>query len=181
MVYVLLADGFEEIEALFTPDVLRRGGVEVLTVGVGGKNIRGAHGITVVADITIEEASGTPEMLVLPGGMPGSSNLDASDAVDALIRRTKAAGGHLAAICAAPFVLSRRGLLQGLRATCFPGFENELIGAIHAKDARVVTDGGVTTAIGMGAAGEFAVELLSILKGKEVAEKIASSAFISLK
>ena len=181
MVYVLLAEGFEEIEALYTPDVLRRGGVEVMTVGVGGRVIRGSHGIAVTADITVEDATEIPEMLVLPGGMPGSSNLDASAEVDRLIERTHAAGGHIAAICAAPFILGRRGLLRGRRATCFPGFEHELIGATYLKDARVVTDQNVTTAVGMGAAGEFAVELLSILKGKEVADKIASSAFISLK
>lgn len=180
MVYVLLAEGFEEIEALYPPDILRRGGVEVRTVGVGGRVICGSHGLPVTADITIEEATEIPELLILPGGLPGSTNLDASPEVDALIARTHAAGKRLAAICAAPFILGKRGLLRGLRATCYPGFEKDFIDAKYCADARVITDGSITTAVGMGAAGEFAIELLSLLKGKEAAERIAASAFITL-
>lgn len=181
MVYLLLAEGFEEIEALFPLDILRRGGVEVCTVGVGGREICGAHGISVIADTTIEEAAEIPEMLILPGGMPGSVNLDESGEVDSLIARTVKAGGHLAAICAAPFVLGKRGLLAGHAAVCYPGFEDKLIDADYRANARVVTDGNITTAVGMGAASEFGLELLSILMGEEVARKVAGSAFISVK
>lgn len=180
MVYVLLAEGFEEIEALFPPDILRRGGVEVRTVGVGGRVIRGSHGLPITADLTIEEATDTPELLILPGGLPGATNLDASPEVDDMIRRTAEAGGRLAAICAAPFILGKRGLLRGRSATCYPGFEGDLEGASYLTDVRVVTDGNVTTAVGMGAAGEFAIELLSLLRGQEVARRIADSAFIIL-
>ena len=173
MVYVLLAEGFEEIEALFPPDILRRGGVDVRTVGVGGRVVCGSHGLPVTADITIEEATEIPELLILPGGLPGSTNLDASPEVDALIARTHAAGSRLAAICAAPFILGKRGLLRGLEATCYPGFEKDFIDAKYRSDLRVVTDGNITTAKGMGVALAFAKELVSLLVGKEAADKIS--------
>ena len=130
MVYLLLAEGFEEIEALTPLDILRRAGIEVKTVAVGANPVRGAHGIPVVADITADGADAAPLGLILPGGMPGAKHLDASPLTDRLIAATLEAGGHIGAICAAPMVLGRRGLLSGRRAVCFPGFDTFLIWTI---------------------------------------------------
>ena len=175
MVYLFLATGFEEVEALCPLDLLRRAGVNVCTVGVGGASVTGSHGITVQADITDEQflalKDAAPEMVILPGGMPGSLNLDSSPAVDAAIQAVSANDGYLAAICAAPLVLGRRGLLQGRRATCYPGFENELAGAIEIG-GKVIRDGKIITAEGMGVALAFGLELVSVLKDPETAGKI---------
>ena len=176
MIYVLLADGFEEIEALCPVDVLRRAGLAVKTVGITGKTVTGSHGIAVSADILPSEATEPIELLFLPGGMPGSSNLDASPEVDALLTRALTEGAQIAAICAAPFVLGVRGLLKGRRATCYPGFEDRLIGAAYTG-AAVETDGVFTTGIGMGAALDFSLRLVEILKDKETAEKIRAGVF----
>ena len=175
MVYLLLAEGFEEIEALTPLDMLRRAKVEICTVSVSGERVVcGSHGIAVRADLLPSECVKEPRMVILPGGMPGSLHLDASPVTDHLLDRVRDAGGHIAAICAAPLVLGRRGLLKGLRATCYPGFEEELAGAVTAGE-RVVTDGCVTTAIGMGAAEEFGAELVRILAGEEAADAVLSS------
>lgn len=175
MVYLFLANGFEEIEALTPVDVLRRAGVEVTTVGVGGTGVVGAHGIFVEADIPdVMYADATPTAIILPGGMPGAENLHQSRAVDAAVRAGAKSGALLAAICAAPLVLGRRGLLAGKNATCYPGFEHELSGATIA-DARVVKDGNILTAAGMGAALEFALSLAEILAGKEKADAVRHS------
>ena len=163
MILVTLAEGFEEIEALTPVDMLRRAGKDVRTVAIGKNPVTGSHGISVVADLVADEVVlDEVEHLILPGGMPGSVNLDASAFVDACIARVLARGGHLAAICAAPLVLGRRGLLEGKRATCFPGFEGELCGAV-LSGTEVVTDGNVTTANGMEAALPFAKELVRVL------------------
>ena len=179
MVCVLLADGFEEIEAIFPIDILRRGGVPVTVYSLmEGTTVTGAHGIPVTADARVpEELPSETEMLLLPGGMPGAATIDAFPLLttfcDTLLQR----GGHIAAICAAPMALGRRGLLRGRRATCFPGFETYLDGAILSPE-RVVTDGPFTTAVGMGAAGELGLRLLSILRGRETADSIAATAKI---
>ena len=163
MIAVLLADGFEEIEALAPVDLLRRAGHDVKTVGMNGRIIIGAHGISVVADILPEEVDTSAlELVVFPGGMPGATNLDASKYTDEFIDAVNRCGGRLAAICAAPLVLGRRGLLSGKRATCFPGFEGELRGATVVNES-VVTDGSITTANGMRAALEFGDELVRLL------------------
>ena len=175
MLYVMLAPGFEEIEALTTVDILRRAGLPVVTLGVGGVNITGAHDITVLADMPAEEAGDDAELLFLPGGMPGAENLHRCPETDRLIDAVLRHGGHLAAICAAPMILGWRGLLAGKKATCYPGFEQELTGALIQKGARVVTDGNITTGLGMGAATEFALELLRILTDSDCAGRIASS------
>ena len=173
MIYMFLANGFEEIEALCPLDLLRRAGLEVTTVGITGDRICGAHGITVEADIPEGLfADASPDRVILPGGMPGSKNLDESRTVDTALKAAARRGAFLAAICAAPMVLGRRGLLNGKRATCYPGFEKELIGAKCVTDA-VVTDGNVTTSRGMGAALAFAKELISLIKGKEEAEALS--------
>lgn len=178
MVYMFLANGFEEVEALCPLDLLRRAGVEVTTVGVGGESVVGTHGIVVGADIPeIMYRDSAPEMIILPGGMPGAENLDNSRIVDSAIRVASRNGGYLAAICAAPMILGKRGLLAGKRAVCFPGFENYLEGAEIEQSKTVVRDGNIITAKGMGAAFEFGLVLVEALKGKEVAERIRVSVF----
>ena len=164
MVIVLLAEGFEELEALSPVDILRREGIDVKTVGIAGLDVKGAHGITVRADMTADEVDvAKVSAVVFPGGMPGSLNLDASPYADKFIAAATANGGHIAAICAAPLVLGRRGLLRGKNATCFPGFEGELAGA-NATGEAVVTDGNITTARDFRAAVAFGDELARILK-----------------
>lgn len=174
MITVLLADGFEEIEALTPVDMLRRAGKKVVTVGITGKTVTGAHGIPVIADC---EPKNLPhdeiECLILPGGMPGTKNLDASPETDALINLTLADGGRLAAICAAPSVLGKRGLLRGKKATCYPSFERFLEGADCVTD-KVVTDGNVTTSRGAGTAMDFALGLVALLVSPEKSDELKS-------
>ncbi len=179
MIYMFLADGFEEVEALCPLDILRRAGLEVTTVGVDGKDIiKGAHGITVHADIPdIMYRDSAPDMIILPGGMPGSSNLDESRIVDSALRAASRQGKYLAAICAAPMVLGKRGYLEGKRAVCFPGFEEYLSGADIPSDSTVVRDGNIITAKGMGAAFDFGLELVKCFKNDGTAEKIKISVF----
>ena len=175
MIYMFLANGFEEIEALCPLDLLRRAGLEVTTVGIGGDVIRGSHGITVHADIPEGlYADAAPEMVILPGGMPGSKNLDESRTVDAALRAAARRGAYLAAICAAPMVLGHRGLLEGKEAICSPGFEKELNGA-KISDKKVVRDGNVITAAGMGVALEVGLELVKTLKGEAAAAALRSA------
>jgi 4-methyl-5(b-hydroxyethyl)-thiazole monophosphate biosynthesis len=175
MIYLFLANGFEEIEALCPLDLLRRAGHKVTTVGIGGDMIVGAHGIAVQADMpdTLYRDS-NPEMLILPGGMPGTRHLDEARSVDAALRAAWANGAYLAAICAAPMVLGKRGYLAGKEATCFPGFEEHLQGARLSK-ARVVTDGRIVTAAGMGVAMEFGLALVALLDGKDAAEALRAA------
>ena len=162
MIIVLLAEGFEEIEALTPVDMLRRGNFEVKTVGIAGKTVVGSHGISVNADTTIDEIDlNKVDMAVFPGGMPGSLNLDASEHTDKIIKSVLGRGGKIAAICAAPLIFGRRGLLKGKKATCFPGFENELLGA-EVVDADVITDGQITTGRGMEYSLPFAKELVKL-------------------
>lgn len=174
MVYVFLADGFEECEALIPVDILRRGGIDVKTVGVTGRTVTGAHGIPVVCDITADGA-GTEGLcaVVLPGGMPGTLNLKNSARVKEFLEYANGRGLLTAAICAAPSVLGGLGLLRGKRATCFPGFENELIGAEVLKEP-VVRDGNIITSRGAGTAFQFGFCLLAALTGnEEAAERLA--------
>ena len=136
MVYLFLADGFEEVEALCPLDLLRRAGAEVKTVGVTGKYVTGAHDISVAADILPEEMvlDRSLDMIVLPGGMPGTTNLDASGAVHEAIRYAHERGITIGAICAAPMIIGKLGYLSGRSAICYPGFEKYLVGAnISAK------------------------------------------------
>ena len=175
MIALLLADGFEEIEALTPLDILRRAGLDVKTVGVNGKIAVGSHGIPVICDIEPSEVKlNEVSLVIFPGGMPGSLNLDASPFTDKIISAVTKNGGRIAAICAAPLILGRRGLLNGRRAVCYPGFENELVGAEIATES-VVTDGNITTAKGMGVALKFAKELLTLILGKEKCTDIANS------
>ncbi len=175
MIAILLADGFEEIEALTPLDVLRRAGLDAKTVAIGSKIAVGSHKIPVICDLLANEVEPNDvSMLILPGGMPGSLNLDASEITDKLISAVTKNGGRIAAICAAPLILGRRGLLEGKEATCYPGFENELKGAT-ISEKPVITDGNVTTAKGMGVALEFALELVRVTLGEKVASEIGAS------
>ena len=179
MIYMFLADGFEEVEALCPLDILRRAGLEVTTVGVGGRDtIVGAHGIVVQADIPdVMYRDASPEMVILPGGMPGSSNLDESKIVDAALRVAAKKGAYMCAICAAPMVLGKRGYLNGKKAVCYPGFEECLEGATIPEGKTVVKDGNIITAKGMGVAFDFGLELGRALKDNQTAENIKKSVF----
>ena len=173
-VLVLLADGFEEIEAVTAIDVLRRAGLKVLTVGVGKKEITGAHNIHVMADVELENTSEIPDAVVLPGGMPGAANLKKSPAVTQLLQKMKNSGKLIAAICASPaVVLSPQGILDGKKATCYPGFENDFSAKVKVSQDRVVRDGLVTTSRGPGSALEFSIELVSQLVDKDTSQKLA--------
>ena len=179
MVYVFLADGFEECEALAPVDILRRGGIQVQTVGVGGKTITGSHGIPVTCDMTADEAvTRDLEAVVLPGGMPGTLNLEKSPAVQAFLEYAHEQDLLIAAICAAPSVLGHKGYLKGKRATCYPGFEKDLTGA-QPTGEPVVKDGNILTAYGAGAAFAFGLALLAALKGQETANAIRQGMKIS--
>lgn len=173
MVYLFLADGFEEIEALCVLDFLRRAGVEALTVGVGGKVANGSHGISVNCDITENEldVSSDFDMVILPGGLPGSTNLDKSQTVDKMIRRAYDEEKFICAICAAPFILGKRGMLKGKRAVCYPGFEEQLIGATVVNEG-VVRDGNIITGRAMGSSHDFGLEIVEALCGKEIRQKL---------
>ena len=174
MIYVLLADGFEEMEAIAPIDLLRRAGCDVVTVAVTpNKTVTGAHHIPFVADITAQEVTFDGlQAVILPGGMPGTSNLDASQTVHALIEYAVERQLVLGAICAAPSVLGKKGILRGKRATCFPGFETVLHGADVDMTALAVTDGQIVTARGAGAATEFGLSLVSLLVSPQTAQEL---------
>ena len=172
LVAVFLANGFEEIEALATVDILRRAGLSVITVGVGGEYVTGSHGMTVKADVCDEVAvlTGT-EAVVLPGGIPGTPNLEASPVVQACLRQAEESGAYICAICAAPSILGHKGLLRGKRATCYPGFEAELTEAILCEEP-VVQDGKIITAKGAGVTIEFALRIVAALVSSDVARDL---------
>ena len=203
MIVMFLAPGFEEVEALAPLDLLRRAGLKVVTVavreaktnilmsrlaniGVSACNlwdeaptVTGSHGITVTADLTESAFTGylngkfAPEAVILPGGMPGTTNLDASPTVERALELAAAKGSYLCAICAAPLVLGKRGYLNGKRATCYPGFEEYLTGA--TVGGKVIRDGRIITAAGMGVAQEFGLEMISALVSPEKAGEIRAA------
>lgn len=167
---VVLADGFEEIEAVTVIDVLRRAALSVVVAGLDRAQACGSHGIAVRCEVVLDEVGAEDfDLLVLPGGMPGSAVLRDDARVQALIRRFANDGKHLAAICAAPMALEAAGVLAGRRATSYPGVE--LPSARHVED-RVVSDAGVTTSRGAGSALEFALELVRLFCGEERAEAL---------
>ena len=179
MVYVLLGTGFEETEAIAPIDLLRRAGIQVLTVGVNGKTVVGGHGIGVVADITLDEMDLTAmDMIVLPGGLGGVASVRASQpAMDAL-RFAWENGKFVAAICAGPTVLADLGITDGKEATCYPGCESQMGSAIIHENAAAVTDGKIITGTSAGCAIPFGLQLIAALKGKEAAEAIAKQIVI---
>ena len=175
MVVIFLAQGFEETEALAPADLLRRAGIEVKLVGIGGMEITGSHGITVRADLTDEELDFSDlEMMVLPGGLPGATNLEESRTVQSFLTFCQENDRWIAAICAAPYILGRRGLLQGRRATCYPGYEKEFAGGTYTG-APVERDGKIITARGAGVALEFGLALVAALQDQEAADRIKVS------
>ena len=176
MVYVFLAKGFEELEALAPVDVLRRAGVQVKTVGVTGKRVSGSHGISVNCDITIDEAVFDElEGIILPGGLPGTTNLEADETVNKFIEFAAENGKVIGAICAAPMILGHKGLLRGKNAVCYTGFEKELDGA-HILDRPAVRDGNIVTGWGAGGAMDFALAYLEVIsESEDLAKKIARS------
>ncbi|MBP9732911.1 MAG: DJ-1/PfpI family protein [Candidatus Omnitrophica bacterium] len=172
-VWVILAEGFEEIEAVTPIDVLRRAGLEVTVAGVGSASIMGAHGIRITADREVGSHGDIPAAIVLPGGMPGASNLAASSEVTALIRKVHASGGIVAAICASPaVVLAPLGLLDGMSATCYPGFEDRLGASVKHSAERVVRAGNVITSRGPGTALEFSLAIVEALAGGPAVEAL---------
>ena len=175
-VYVFFANGFEEIEALTVVDMLRRAEVETVMVSImPEKTVLGAHNIPVVADGLFEDYNYSDgDMLVLPGGMPGTTHLLEHEELRQVLFAYKEAGKYLAAICAAPSVYGRNGMLAGKKATCYPGFEEELQGAVVSPE-RVVTDGQFITSRGLGTAIDFSLELIRLLKGQEAADAVAAA------
>ncbi len=172
MVYVFLANGFEEIEALATIDVLRRAGVEVTTVGVGERQVVGSHNIPVIADIHEQDMYLNDACaIVLPGGMPGTLNLEASQTVQSALEYALQHDVVIAAICAAPSILGHKGVLAGKTAIAYPGFEKELTGATIATTA-VVQDGNIITAKGAGVAIEFGLKIVEALASAKTANSV---------
>lgn len=176
LVKVFLADGFEEIEGLTVVDLLRRAEIEVSMVSITDRiEIVGAHNIVIKADEIFNESDfANTKMLVLPGGMPGTKNLMEHEELRALLNRFYAEDKMIAAICAAPSVLGLNNILVGKKATCYPGFEDKLVGAIY-EDSKVVKDNNIITSKGLGTAIEFALSIIRHFKGKEVADKIEKS------
>ena len=171
--YEFLADGFEDIEALAPVDILRRAGVEVKTVSINATDtVESAHGVQVKADLVFGDADlGDADLLLIPGGMPGARNLDMHEGVRAAVRKQAEAGRLVGAICAGPMVLGHLGLLQGKRATCYPGFEGELDGAEYTA-APATIDGNIITGKGPGATFNYAYLIVEVMKGSRVAEEL---------
>ena len=176
MFYMFFADGFEEVEAIAALDVIRRAKIDIKSVGIGGKNITGSHGITVVCDLLESEIapSDSCDGIILPGGMPGTENLYNSDKVIEFVNYCKINGKFLCAICAAPIILGRKNYLSGKKAVCFPGFEEELKGA-SVSDSFVCRDGNIITAKGMGSAIEFGLQIAEELANPLEVKKIRAS------
>ncbi len=179
MVYMLLGTGFEETEAVAPLDLLRRAGVEIQTVGVTGKVVYGSHKIGIEADITIDQMDLTAlEMIILPGGLGGVASARASKEALEALRFAWENGKYVAAICAGPTVLADLGITDGKKATCFPGCEEQMGSAIMADNAAAVTDGKLITGTSAGCAIPFGLALITALKGKDEADRIAKQIVI---
>jgi len=179
MVYMFLADGFEEIEAITPLDILRRADISVTTVALTPefRAVVGAHGVGMLADAHFSEVEiFDTEMIILPGGAVGTDNLNASEWVKSCIRAAADSGAYIAAICAAPSILGSMNLLGGVCATCFPGYEQELVGAV-ISDKSVAADGRMITAKAAGAAAEFGFALVAALKDAQTAAEIREKMF----
>lgn len=176
MIYIFMADGFEETEAIAPLDMLRRAGHDVVTVGIKNDSVKSSHGVLMLCDATEMqvELDERLEMIVLPGGMPGTLNLEQNTVVQSAIDYCVKNKVPIGAICAAPSVLGKKGLLDGHEAICFPGFEKFLTGA-KISDKKVVTDGIFTTAAGAGVAVQFGLKLVEVLDGKEASDKVKAA------
>jgi 4-methyl-5(b-hydroxyethyl)-thiazole monophosphate biosynthesis len=167
MIYIFLAEGFEECEALAPIDILRRANIDIKTVGIGSKTVKGSHNIPIVCDLEETELTHQNlEGIILPGGMPGTLNLENNETVQKFIDIANEKGLIIGAICAAPSILGHKGILKNKNATCFTGFEKDLYGA-NIVNSPAVKDGNIITAYGAGAAFEFGFLILEALKGKE--------------
>lgn len=173
--YIFLAEGCEECEALITVDILRRGGVDVTTVSISDTDfVTSSHNITFKADKKFSEINlDAADMLILPGGMPGTNNLMACKELTDLVLRYYNSSKRIAAVCAAPTIFGQLGLLKGKKATCFKGMEDKLVGATVVNE-QVVTDGNITTSRGLGTTIPFALELLKLLVSEEAANMISN-------
>ena len=176
MIYLFLADGFEEVEAITTVDYLRRAGLSVVTVGIGGREVRGTHDIRVTADKTEDEIRLNDEVMgvILPGGMPGTTNLEKSETVQKAIDFCVENNRLVAAICAAPSILGHKNLLYGLDATCDPGVEGECYGANIRKQRPVCCAKNFITGMSAGCATQFAAKIIEYFKGETVAQNVLS-------
>ena len=173
MVYMLLGTGFEETEAVAPLDLLRRAGVEIMTVGVNGKIIYGSHNIGIEADIELHEMDLTAlDMIILPGGLGGVTSVRASQEAMHALKFAWDNGKYVAAICAGPTVLAELGITSGKQATCFPGCEGGMGDAVMIPNAAAVTDGRLITGTSAGCAIPFGLELIKALKGEQEAERI---------
>ncbi len=171
-VCVLLANGFEEIEAITIIDVLRRAEVEVVAVSLGPNPVRGAHAVAIQADKDLNQAlKESWDMVILPGGIPGATTLRDDARVQDLLKRQNKDGKKIGAICAAPIALGKAGILAGKKATSYPGFEGELVGAKY-QEAAVVRDGNIITSRGPGTAMEFSLHLAADLMGQPTADQL---------
>ena len=175
LVFEFLAEGFELVEASCPYDMLQRAGADVKFVSITkNPDVKSAQGVVVRADLTADKLKGqVPDMVILPGGMPGAQNLFDSSLVKQYVLDAAMRGSLIGAICAAPFILGRWGLLDGKKATCYPGFEGDLKGATHAE-GKVAVDGNIITGIGPGASLEFAYALCEKAFGKETANRVMS-------
>lgn len=170
MVYMLLGEGFEEAEAVIPADLLRRAGVETVLVGLESLPVTGAHGITVMADVTLDQVCPDEmEMLVLPGGMGGVASIQMNLFALALIQRAWDRGCYLAAICAAPTILAHLGMTDRRQAVCYPGMEEQMGSAVVQRGRSVVSDGHIITGEAAGSAFDFGLRLVEVLKGRECA------------
>jgi 4-methyl-5(b-hydroxyethyl)-thiazole monophosphate biosynthesis len=176
MIYIFFAQGFEEIEGLATVDVLRRAKLQVSIVGVGSKTITGSHGITVICDFDTDEVEPNQDIdaVILPGGMPGTTNLEKSQKVQEFIDYTYSKNKLICAICAAPIILGHKGILKGREAICFPGYEDDLLGARISKKF-ICKDDKIITAKGMGVSIEFGLEIAKYFVGETSAMKLRES------
>ena len=179
MVYMLLGTGFEETEAIAPLDLLRRAGIDVMTVGINGKIIKGSHGIGIEADIELNEMDLTDlEMIILPGGLGGVASIQASEEAMNAVKFAADNGKFTAAICAGPTVLADLGITDDKEATCYPGCEDGMGSARMVADAAAVRDGLVITGTSAGCAVPFGLKLIEALKGTETAERIAKQIVI---
>ena len=175
---IILANGFEEIEAIAPYDILKRGGVNVSFVGLENENVSGAHGIKITANVTLKNYDfSTCDMIILPGGLPGAEFLASSAALMDILKAQAAANKYCAAICAAPMALAKAGLIKG-EYTCYPGFEANVSVQAPSKE-NVVINGKIITSRGPGTAYIFGLTLLELLKGKAVRDEVASGMLLA--
>ncbi len=177
---IFLAPGFEELEAVSVIDLLRRADIQVIVVGVSGKEITSAHNVTICTETTLDKLTNDLDAIIFPGGMPGATNLAASQPILEIIRKADRDKTLIAAICASPaVVLHPIGILKGRRATCYPGFEKQMQSAVFSKE-KVVRDGHIITSRGPGTAMEFALEIITYLRSPEAAQAVRQQALMHI-